>query len=144
MAVNFLSVLLLSSLVLLTLIHSTKSNSITICEHTTGYINCDKDTKIEIISSDYGRQSKDICPSSGFKLFWSPDNLHCRYDASDVVRKTCDGQKSCSVKADNNWLGKDPCGDTFKYLTVKFSCYHEVVHEHDFGSERRVYIEESK
>merc|ERR1712159_41250 len=38
-----------------------------------------------------------------------------------VVSKACDGKAKCQVAVTNGVFG-DPCGGTYKYLTVSFTC----------------------
>ncbi|CAG2230225.1 unnamed protein product [Mytilus edulis] len=38
-----------------------------------------------------------------------------------IIRKNCDGMKSCMVSSNNGLYG-DPCGGTYKYVTVRYVC----------------------
>eukprot|EP01046_Picozoa_sp_COSAG06_P107151 COSAG06_NODE_53462_length_300_cov_0.472637_1_plen_78_part_01 len=38
-----------------------------------------------------------------------------------IVQAACQGQETCSIAATNGVFG-DPCGGTYKYLTVNYNC----------------------
>nr|ADI48492.1 lectin [Euperipatoides rowelli] len=123
MAVNFLSVLLLSTLVLLTLVDFAKSESKTICENGQEAIQCPKNGAIDILDGTYGRQSTAICVNPSLSGL-AHINTNCNFDATNVLKGACNGKDICIVKANNNWIGQDPCWGQVKYLTVHYICRH--------------------
>ena len=86
--------------------------SATVCEGKSHKISCQGKQKIEITASDYGRTSKEVCPSF-FNL-----NTNCHSEnALEITKKECDGYKECTLHANNDEYG-EPCFGTSKYLTV--------------------------
>ena len=39
----------------------------------------------------------------------------------DIVKAACQGQRECTIAATNAVFG-DPCGGTYKYLTINYQC----------------------
>ena len=70
------------------------------------------------MSASYGRQSTAIC-RRGSNLM---RNLNCHSRNSlTKVRKLCNKQSRCQLKANNGVFG-DPCRGTYKYLHVTYNC----------------------
>ena len=81
----------------------------TVCEHKHMTIDCGG-LDINILSASYGRTQQDVCGRGG--------STNCHADSSmSVARNECQGQTRCTLYAKNEAFG-DPCGGTFKYLTV--------------------------
>lgn len=91
-------------------------SSITICEHREAKLTCNACQKIEIVQATYGRSNKHTC--KGGPIY----TTRCKATKSlAIVRKCCQGQASCVLRANNSVFG-DPCYGTYKYLTVKYRC----------------------
>ena len=89
----------------------------TACEHAKLNLECSANTFVKINSAVYGRSDKTTCPHPAMS------NTNCAASSSlDIVGGQCDGQESCSVVASNAVFG-DPCGGTYKYLTVNYGCF---------------------
>jgi hypothetical protein len=87
-----------------------------VCEGSTLDISCDEGT-IDLIDATYGRaHGPDVCPHSAT----SDQSCHA-VNSMDIVGAACQDQASCSVGALNSVFG-DPCGGTYKYLTVNYVC----------------------
>jgi len=72
---------------------------------------------INIQEASYGRQhGPDVCPHAAT----SDQDCH-EITSTDIVSDACQGETSCSVAATNGVFG-DPCGGTYKYLTVNYDC----------------------
>ena len=90
-----------------------------VCEGSTMSIDCTGigDGTINILDASYGRQhGPDVCPHSAT----SDQSCH-EITTTAIVAATCQGEASCSVAATNGVFG-DPCGGTYKYLTVQYCC----------------------
>merc|ERR1712151_1108120 len=72
---------------------------------------------INVIAASYGRQhGNEVCPHSAV------GNQDCHAVKSlPKVKQFCEGKSSCNVQSTNTHFG-DPCGGTYKYLTVKYVC----------------------
>ncbi|KAE8292666.1 L-rhamnose-binding lectin CSL3 [Larimichthys crocea] len=73
---------------------------------------------ITVISANYGRRDRTTC-SSG-----RPSSQVQKVDCSrptNHVAESCNGRSSCAVEASNTIFG-DPCGGTYKYLEVVYTC----------------------
>ena len=67
--------------------------------------------------ANFGRTSKATCPHA------ATSNTNCRADKSlSIVKTACNGKNSCSIEVNSNTFGGDPCGGTYKYLEIKYSC----------------------
>ena len=87
-----------------------------VCESQTATMTCETGT-VSIIYATYGRvHDASVCQHSAVS------DQTCHADTSlDIVRAACDGEVTCDVAATNGVFG-DPCGGTYKYLTVDFTC----------------------
>lgn len=88
-----------------------------ICEHRTQTITCPYcKPKINIISANYGRLT-------GGHICGGPvRTTNCGAARShDKVKKSCQGRRSCRLRASNGIYG-DPCVGTYKYLEVRYRC----------------------
>ena len=90
------------------------------CEHDTVTLTCSNispTAKIEVLKASYGRaHGPEVCPHS------ATSNQNCHAATSmDTVKNTCNGKTVCTMVASNSVFG-DPCGGTYKYLTVSYQC----------------------
>ena len=94
-------------------------NEARVCEGSTLDIDCTGEGGgvINIRDASYGRQDgPDVCPHAA-----TSDQTCHEVSSTTVVSGFCQGQESCSVSATNGVFG-DPCGGTYKYLTVSYDC----------------------
>ncbi|XP_019867748.2 L-rhamnose-binding lectin CSL3 [Aethina tumida] len=85
------------------------------CEGSELTLKCDRGL-IEIISANYGRTVQTTCVRGPIR-----DN-NCRSQNSlSIVSNSCSGQTICKIKSSNEVFG-DPCLNTYKYLTVTYTC----------------------
>ena len=88
----------------------------TVCEHSTLNLSCKEGDFLKINTAVYGRSERDTCKHSAMS------NINCAATRSmTVVGAQCEGLNSCAVAASNGVFG-DPCGGTYKYLTVNYDC----------------------
>ncbi|XP_072020462.1 uncharacterized protein [Amphiura filiformis] len=87
-----------------------------VCEHSNFHLECPTGQKIAVSSALYGRKTSHVCTNGPIRT------VNCAADNSlDVVRQRCEGQEKCDIQASNGVFG-DPCGGTFKYLEIEYSC----------------------
>eukprot|EP01043_Picozoa_sp_COSAG02_P087819 COSAG02_NODE_25028_length_670_cov_18.115587_1_plen_223_part_11 len=87
------------------------------CEGNRLTITCSGDDVINIIDATYGRRhGPEVCPHPAT----TDQNCHA-IESSSIVSATCQGVSTCSVSVANDVFG-DPCGGTYKYLTVDYEC----------------------
>ncbi|XP_078354074.1 L-rhamnose-binding lectin CSL3-like isoform X1 [Oculina patagonica] len=89
---------------------------VTICEGNRRIISCQSGTKISVLAASYGRHDRSTCPHPRIQT----TNCHAG-NSFLIVRAKCDNQASCELHASNSVFG-DPCGGTYKYLSVKHQC----------------------
>ena len=86
------------------------------CEGAAVELQCASGT-INVVDATYGRRhGPDVCPHSAT----SNQDCHAAESVS-IVSAACEGETACSVQATNGVFG-DPCGGTYKYLTVNYRC----------------------
>uniref|UniRef100_A0A8C6SHJ5 SUEL-type lectin domain-containing protein n=1 Tax=Neogobius melanostomus TaxID=47308 RepID=A0A8C6SHJ5_9GOBI len=92
------------------------------CEGQTADLSCDSGKVIRIHRADYGRSDRTTCsqgrPSEQLQ------NMNCTYfqiTKCKTSKLRCNGKSRCSVTASNSVFG-DPCGGTYKYLQVSYTC----------------------
>lgn len=96
------------------LICEQKSNTIT-CAGTPG-------TTLNIIYANYGRTSKTVCKHP-YGLERLHNDTNCRAPGSlATVRRICQDKVACTLTADINLFGEDPCYGVYKYLEFDFEC----------------------
>merc|ERR1712072_1036226 len=96
-------------------VRATPKKSRTICEHERGTISCGYDETLMIIGANYGRKSRDICPSPRMR------RTDCRsVESLKIVDKLCEGKTKCKLTASNQ-LFFNPCVGTYKYLKVSYN-----------------------
>ncbi|XP_069114973.1 IgGFc-binding protein-like [Argopecten irradians] len=97
-------------------VKETNGNAAVICENNRKTIQCDAGEVIEITSASYGRKSRTICPHNSIRT------LNCDAKSSmPKVKEWCNEKQTCVLIASNSKFG-DPCGGTYKYLDVKYTC----------------------
>ncbi|XP_033105774.1 uncharacterized protein LOC117108037 [Anneissia japonica] len=86
-----------------------------VCERDRMNLHCGH-SNIDIMESMYGRTDPDSCPHRSIQT------TECRADSSlSVVRESCQGEHSCTIRANNGVFG-DPCRGTYKFLEVTYRC----------------------
>ncbi|XP_078594424.1 uncharacterized protein LOC144872241 isoform X2 [Branchiostoma floridae x Branchiostoma japonicum] len=99
------------------LVRGTPVRSASACEHQTVTLRCSTGQRINIVTALYGRKTRAFCPSGPIRT------TNCGSSNSLArVRTSCQGKSSCSVAASNSVFG-DPCVGTFKYLSVRYTCF---------------------
>lgn len=107
-----------ATIFLLTSLSINAEIEVTACEGNTVDIRC-LFGLINIISANYGRSSKVVCPANNNDVI---SDVNCGSKKSlKIVRSRCSNKKTCSVKASKDVFG-DPCPVTYKYLQVKYEC----------------------
>ncbi|XP_039878719.1 rhamnose-binding lectin-like [Simochromis diagramma] len=97
------------------------------CQGSQANLQCGEGQVIVVSWANYGRRDNTTCPDG------NPDhvkNVHCSSPSStEYVTKRCNWQNNCTVEASNTVFG-DPCGGTYKYLEVFYTCQvHSVTCE---------------
>ncbi|XP_069140172.1 uncharacterized protein [Argopecten irradians] len=88
------------------------------CEHETISIECPAGEMINIKEAFYGRENDVTCTGPGRPV----KTIACRSDvALEKYKEICHDKNSCSLQASNSVTG-DPCGGTFKYARVSYTC----------------------
>ena len=93
------------------------------CENTWFSIECPPGNVLNILTANYGRRDKTTCsnglPEDNFYL----QNTKCSSVNSSIlkVKSACQGKSRCQILTDNPFFG-EPCGNTIKYLQVKYTC----------------------
>jgi len=89
---------------------------VNICENQRQTISCRGNEVIRIIQANYGRLTRDFCPSRAIV------STNCRSGVSlGKVNLSCRLKRTCSLYASNSVFG-DPCFGTVKYLRVGYQC----------------------
>ncbi|XP_062567157.1 uncharacterized protein LOC134229417, partial [Saccostrea cucullata] len=87
-----------------------------LCSGQKGFVSCWRGTKIQIISANYGRTDKKMCPGG------KSDTNTCRSKTSELkVKWNSNGYQTCHLHAADQYFG-DPCSKYTKYLEVKYRC----------------------
>jgi hypothetical protein len=94
--------------------------SVLVCEHDKAVLTCPTGSTVSIRggSAFYGRILPGVCPGPNSR------NTRCRSSqvVDTIVRSKCQGQQTCTVPAENGFLGGDPCAGTYKYFSAKYIC----------------------
>uniref|UniRef100_A0A672ZM26 SUEL-type lectin domain-containing protein n=1 Tax=Sphaeramia orbicularis TaxID=375764 RepID=A0A672ZM26_9TELE len=77
---------------------------------------------IFVYGAHYGRRDQTTC--SRHQRTSAIQNVACSIPVTQVAQR-CNGQNSCTVKANNSVFG-DPCAGTYKYLEVAYICQGDV------------------
>uniref|UniRef100_A0A672HAA4 SUEL-type lectin domain-containing protein n=1 Tax=Salarias fasciatus TaxID=181472 RepID=A0A672HAA4_SALFA len=96
------------------------------CEGSTAQLKCDAGQVISIIKANYGRLDGRKCARGRPKS--QLNNVKCSNPANKVSNQ-CDGKQTCSIRATSNSVFGDPCGGTYKYLEVDYTCERDVTCE---------------
>ncbi|XP_073318800.1 L-rhamnose-binding lectin CSL3-like [Pagrus major] len=87
------------------------------CEGQDAQMKCEQGC-IKVVKAYFGRRDQTTCTNTPTMMTFCTST-----DADGYVKKTCNGQKVCSVKADAKTLGKpQPCDALPKYLNVDYVC----------------------
>ena len=84
-------------------------------------ITCGSNEVINVKEAWYGRKSTTICPHSAM------GNTACSTDPDtslQIVKNLCDVKMSCNINPGGAMFG-DPCGGTYKYLSLSYQCEQE-------------------
>ena len=93
--------------------------SVIACAQNWAALTCGVNAIINIVSANYGRTKENTCMKYGS----SRDMTTCHAaDSLNVVKQKCEGESNCTVKADNEEFGGDPCPKTNKYLLIRYQC----------------------
>nr|XP_061802147.1 L-rhamnose-binding lectin SML-like [Nerophis lumbriciformis] len=94
------------------------ATTVVACEETLAHLSCGSGKVIFVYGADYGRRDRTTCtfrrPARQIR------NVEC-LRPTKIVQNRCNGQNSCTIRASNNVFG-DPCGGTYKYLEVAYTC----------------------
>jgi hypothetical protein len=86
------------------------------CEGQPMSLSCPRGKTISVNAASYGRHDGTTCPHS------ATSNRNCHATKSlEKVKERCEGKSSCTVTASHTLFG-DPCGGTYKYLSVDYEC----------------------
>jgi len=89
------------------------------CEGTNMNLGCHRG-RIQIRDALYGRNTKSFSCGGPIKT------TNCKSSRSlSVMKKRCNGRRSCSVPATNSVFG-DPCYGTKKFLQASYACQVEI------------------
>ncbi|XP_038570789.1 L-rhamnose-binding lectin SML-like [Micropterus salmoides] len=89
------------------------------CERSLASLQCDEGQVILVYSADYGRRDPTTC---SYRRPVSDVLNVCSLPTSKVA-ESCNGKNSCTIRAVNSVFG-DPCGTTYKYLEVAYTCQY--------------------
>ncbi|XP_034001061.1 L-rhamnose-binding lectin SML-like [Trematomus bernacchii] len=88
------------------------------CEGSLAHLQCDEGQIIFVYGAHYGRHDKTTCSYQ-----WPArniENVACS-SPTHLVADSCNGKNRCTISATNSEFG-DPCGGTYKYLEVAYTC----------------------
>ncbi|XP_060076444.1 uncharacterized protein LOC132556072 [Ylistrum balloti] len=95
-----------------------------ICELKTHTIGClhQPGTVLHVSFANYGRTSATVCVHP-----YGLERLHNTTTCSSprslsVIRRMCEGRSQCTITADRELFGEDPCYGIYKYLEVEVEC----------------------
>jgi len=87
-----------------------------VCEGRNSTMSCGAGETIYITYANYGRQDRTTCPDPRIL------STNCySLNSSDIIEKSCDGRRSCTLFA-NNYVFGDTCVGTHKYIRVFYLC----------------------
>ena len=95
-----------------------------ICEGDTYTISCGAGESLDILYATYGRSSSSLCPYHD-PAAMTNTNCSSTVDIFSIVDGICNSSlnaSSCTLTPTNNLFEGDPCGGTYKYLTIGFRC----------------------
>jgi hypothetical protein len=96
------------------IITSNYNNRSVACEDQTLSLQCPKNQNLNIITANYGRSDKYICPLGPILT------TNCLSNQANYLMNQCNNQNACNVLASNSLPGGDPCQNTLKYLGIFF------------------------
>jgi len=92
------------------------------CQGSTLSLSCPVDHVIKVMRANYGRFSVAICNEEGI-TDWS---VNCMAPRSlRILQDRCNSEHECSITAESDNFGGDPCPGVPKYLEVYFGCFTE-------------------
>ncbi|TRY54867.1 hypothetical protein DNTS_001816 [Danionella cerebrum] len=94
--------------------------SVTTCEGGSAVLNCALGQVIHVHSANYGRTDSSLCASGRPPSQVSTTDCYAS-NSLTLVSNGCDGTSSCTIVASNS-VFSDPCGGTFKYLYISYTC----------------------
>ncbi|TRY55932.1 hypothetical protein DNTS_011324, partial [Danionella cerebrum] len=94
--------------------------SVTTCEGGSAVLNCALGQVIHVHSANYGRTDSSLCASGRPPSEVSRTDCYAS-NSLTLVSNGCDGTSSCTIVASNS-VFSDPCGGTFKYLYISYTC----------------------
>jgi hypothetical protein len=100
-------------------IRAQTKQTVTVCEWSGLAIQCPAGQTINIISGFYGRNDHHTCPGGGRE-----DLLHitCSLDITNQLMDSFNHGNNYQVTISNFYAGIDPCGRTFKYAIISYTC----------------------
>ena len=92
------------------------------CENGISMLTCPAPLTISVLDAFYGRDDMTTCPGRfGVGSPQLADDT-CTSDATALYGAMCDGDPTCMVAVTNGNLGGDPCGGTYKFARVTYTC----------------------
>jgi hypothetical protein len=92
------------------------------CEHDQFFASCPPRQVItQITSASYGRNDTSICDDPAIY------DTNCAADPDlimGIIQDACLNMASCTIDVENTHMGGDPCGGTYKFLAVSYTCGH--------------------
>jgi len=111
--------------------HDVRTNYIRIqCEEYREEISCPHNSKISILSSNYGRTSTNDCLVPVLAKLIGEESedepglsneICISQSSSEIIENLCNGRNSCTVEASEENLGND-CAHVNKYLQIEYTC----------------------
>ncbi|XP_033756148.1 uncharacterized protein LOC117338893 [Pecten maximus] len=95
-----------------------KGEKLTICEGSTTTIKCPAGEVIDILEAFYGRENDLTCSGPGKPIRTTACSSPVALERYEEI---CDDKNSCTVTASNSVTG-DPCGGTYKYAQITYTC----------------------
>ncbi|XP_043959244.1 L-rhamnose-binding lectin CSL2-like [Gambusia affinis] len=96
-----------------------EEKSLVACEGRLARLHCGEGQAIYVTRATYGRTEKKTCRAG--RPADQLENTECSTDTEEVGER-CNGKQWCKVKA-SDYVFRDPCYGTYKYLEVEYICY---------------------
>lgn len=88
------------------------------CEFETATLSCLPDEKIIVVYVVFGRIDRKTC----WDIYAASITCRAGPAATTYVEEECNGRSWCTVEANTEYLGGDPCYLISKYLYVDYDC----------------------